>query len=551
MPDLQALLRFPGISGITRWSFTLSHGISPSVCSIDIVPQAHLPAEMGTLQILFGSVRMQFRDCLIDSAKVRRSGAGQIIGLAILDRRWKWKFGEISGRYNLRLKNGKVDAATEKAPHQLATLLLQAMGESNFSVGELPNVARPEIDWNHANPAHELAALTESLGCRIVLGIDNKVTLRRIGVGALLPDNGAQRSEDFGFDPPNRPDSIKLVGGPTRFQTRFRLEAVGEDSDGTIRPIDELKYKPANGWGSEAGHGTFTNISNQADRARAQRSVFRWYRVASTSESSQAGKFQIPGYRNPVEQLWQVLPLEEALVETYKDAQGIEHPCPAIVEGIYWPQSRDGRNTPAIWRYDGEFSIKGAAGIVEFKVPVTKLIVDSTNSRIHAPAELYLTIGHGVKNKDTRLTERFTQERKLPGRRLGTGPQIVHRDDIVRTVIGNYNGRTPKTPVTDNAPQIQSEANAALDATQAEYKVAQTAEIEYAGIVPIGPDGAIQQVVWSGGLEGATTKAGRNHEFSLVVPSFKERRAAEKQRAAPANELRQAERTVRKLKGGR
>lgn len=245
--DLQPLLRFPGINGVVRWTFTLSHGISPSVCSVDIVPQATLPAEMGTLQILFGSVRMQFRDCLIDSAKVRRSGAGQIIGLAILDRRWKWKFGEISGRYNLRLKDGKVDPATEKTPHQLATLLFQAMGESSFSVGELPNTSRPEVEWSYANPAHELAALAESLGCRVVLGIDNRVSLRRIGTGALLPDVGAQRSEDFGFDPPTRPDSLKLIGGPTRFQTKFRLEAVGEDSDGSIRPIDQLTYKPTAG----------------------------------------------------------------------------------------------------------------------------------------------------------------------------------------------------------------------------------------------------------------------------------------------------------------
>jgi hypothetical protein len=550
MPDLQALLRFPGISGVIRWTFTLSHGISPSVCSVDVVPQANLPAEMGTLQILFGGVRMQFRDCLIDSAKVRRSLTGQIVGLAILDRRWKWKFGEISGRYNLRLNDGKIDATTEKTPHELATLLLRAMGESAFSVGELPNVARPEVDWNYANPAHELAALAESLGCRVVLGIDNRVSLRRIGVGALLPNVGAQRSEDFGFDPPTRPDSIKLIGGPTRFQTKFRLEAVGEDSDGAIRPIDELKYKPAGGWGSESGHGTFTNILNADDRTRAQRSVFRWYRIASTAETDQRDRFTIPGIDKPIERRWQLLPLETGLVATYRDDDGTERPRPAVVEGIYWLQFNDGRNTPSIRRYDGAFTINAAAGIVEFFLPVTKLELDSGNNRIHAPAELYLTIAHGVKAVDARLALRFTHERRLPGRRLGTGPHLIHREDVVRTVIGNYQGRTPRS-VTDNSQRLISEAAAALDAAQAEFKTLQTAEIEYAGIVPIAPDGAIQQVVWNGSLEGGTTKASRNHESSLVVPSHKERRAAEKQRGAPADERRNAERTERRLRGGR
>src|SRR5262245_23514925 len=106
---MQALLRFPGIQQVIRWSFTLSHGAAPSVATVDVAPQAGAPAEVGTLQIVFGSLRLQFPDCVVDHALVRRSPAGMVVGLTLLDRRWKWKFGEISGRYNLRTRSGALD----------------------------------------------------------------------------------------------------------------------------------------------------------------------------------------------------------------------------------------------------------------------------------------------------------------------------------------------------------------------------------------------------------------------------------------------------------
>lgn len=261
--------------------------------------------------------------------------------------------------------------------------------------------------------------------------------------------------------------------------------------------------------------------------------------------------FRIPGYSGTADQLWQLLPLENGLVETCKDGDGIEHPRPVVLEGIYWPESFDAKNHPQIQVCDGQYALNTKTGIVEFARPVVKLFTSASGLHMLTAAELYLTVAHGVKDKTTRVLEHFSSEHRLSGRPLGTGPHLVHRDDVVRTVIGKYQGKSPSGSPTDNLPTVANEATASLDAALDEFKIKRTAEIEYAGIVPIAPDGAIQQVVWAGGLEGGTTKAGRNHEFSLVVPSFKERRAAEKQRAAPANERRNAERTVRKLKGGR
>jgi hypothetical protein len=42
---------------------------------------------------------------------------------------------------------------------------------------------------------------------------------------------------------------MEFVGGPLTFVTAVRLDAVGEDIDGSIVPIDDLSYTPVGGWG--------------------------------------------------------------------------------------------------------------------------------------------------------------------------------------------------------------------------------------------------------------------------------------------------------------
>lgn len=518
---MQATLRFPGLQQVIRWSYTLSHGITPGVCTIDVAPQFGVPDEVGTLRLQFGPVRLQFPECVVDFAAVRRSSAGMVVGLTLLDRRWKWKLGAISGRYNLRTSDGSLDQETEKTPQQLATLLLQAMGESGFSVDELPNQARPEVDWVASNPAGELAALCDSLGCRVVLGIDNRVALRRIGQGGTLPLLDALRTQRIGIDPPARPDSLKLVAGPTRFQTKFRLEAVGEDHDGTIRPINDLSYKPAEGWGTEP-YTHFSNVADADDRARARATVYRWYRIKCTAPDDAAGTFRISGQHGPVTSLWQFLPLENGLIDVESGNDKIKRPRPPLIDGTFWAESPDGENLGTVRRYEGRFTLDTARGIVRFAQPVLKR---NTSDDTYIPAELNLTVAHPLRESATREEVRFSLERRLPGSPLGTGPQIVRRDELAETIIhrGTNEDQT-------NHEELNREANAALDAAQAEFQTLQTSDAEYAGLIPISPDGAIRQIAWSGGPNGAVTRASRNQEFSTLVPAWKERRAIEANR---------------------
>ena len=116
---MQATLRFPGIAQVLRWSYTLSQGITPGVCTIDVVPQFGVPDQVGTLKIAFGPVNLRFEQCVVDFAIVRRGPTGMVVGLSLLDRRWKWKYGAISGRYNLRTRAGAYGVSAYRAARKL------------------------------------------------------------------------------------------------------------------------------------------------------------------------------------------------------------------------------------------------------------------------------------------------------------------------------------------------------------------------------------------------------------------------------------------------
>ena len=47
-------------------------------------------------------------------------------------------------------------------------------------------------------------------------------------------------SQEGSSNPPEIPATIRVLGGPNRYQARLRLEAVAYDTDGRIRPINQL-----------------------------------------------------------------------------------------------------------------------------------------------------------------------------------------------------------------------------------------------------------------------------------------------------------------------
>jgi len=525
----QGLATYDGIStdDVVSASMTFSHGITPSSCLFQMVPTLNLnPPPGGTLRFYWdGQAVAEFPDSIIDQGSIRRSGR-VIISLRILDRRWKWQYGEISGWYNRREPDGKLDPKLEKTPQELAELCLKAMGETNFNVGDLPNESRPEVNWVCANPANELANIVDSLGCRIVLQLDNTVKIHETGKGGNLPEPFNVNNDGFGINPTEKADKIKLHGAPIKFQSRLELEAVGKEKDGTVVPINQLSYRPPNGWEYETPYA-FYNVTRQEDRKLAVETVFKWYRVVGQCD----GTKDVPGLTddqgNPIAaETWQLLPLAGHLIQTQPDKDGVEVNKPAIIRGAYWDGEADFKNTKRFEVVDRQFSIQAEDGIVVFTDPTYALGA----ARESLPATLDLETAYLVLDANSCQHYRYSKERDTGDPKLGTEPKILRHDEIEHTKQAEYGSDCQVVGVFTNTQQVEKEADHWLDAEVNAIQTVQTKDIEYADIRAIDVDGAIQQVSWSVGPSGGKTRASRNDEFDRAVLRYSRKQEIEEQK---------------------
>lgn len=579
---------FPGINGITAVNAGLSQGISPGVISITTAPQDSFAASDGDLVLTCGNDQIVFRNCRVDKASLQLDASNAVIGFTLLDRRFRWRWGELSGLWNQRLAiEGQLQSETEKTPQQLATLCLAAMGERRFDVSQLPNDTRPLVNWDHDNPAQALANLCDSLGCRVVLRLDDSVAIVRTGVGALLPKDGAIQ-DSITVDPPDAPDSIKLVGGPSRYQADMLLEAVGLDLDGTVKRIADLSYQPEDGW-AKSNPRHFVDLQDKKARDLARQSVYRWYRVPAIPVGPDERKLELPGYGKVLTVSQLFLENEQVLVSLQTERvmlpggatqeREVKKPLPARVFGYYWPgnnpgmtadfadnidpddgQPRNKANDSDLPRHTASgadvrfgWSLNALQHRVEFSEPVFRYVrVEALGFVFQGitPARLVLRTAVSIRDTKTRVLVRWTMERKT-GLKNGTGAKIIRHDELQLTHFPVY-GFTTNVPtgVKDNKNDVEIplgtagefgadkkatfdgveiEAAHYLDAAERAYQTEKPQTMTYHGLRPIDVDGAVQQVGWSINSNGhPTTTASRNDEFDLTEVPYAERRFHEK-----------------------
>jgi len=565
---------FPGVLNVLSASYTLSPGITPSVVQMQIIPQNAAIASVGDVVFIHGTTTLTIPGCRADQASMVRGTDGTLVSFSLLDRRWRWKFGEIYGHYNQRDADGLIVTATEKTPQQLAQLLLSAMGET-ADVSGIPNNGRPECEWIAANPAEALADLLEPFGQIVVLQIDSTVAIRQQGVGAALPENTSLIEQQVSANPPECPATIRVLGAPNRYQARLRLEAVAYDTDGRIKPIDQLSYKPAGGW--ERQTQFFSSILPGESRVLALRDVFRLYRIRDMNSPTPAAIVSVPGYTGQTQQmqtpgpggggmlagvqapaqpggtpyavqyLREILPLEKGLVQTGTDANGLKRRKPEVVFGTYYTGNvalEAPRNSDAGtgWQYPGRFQVEAELGLVRFEEQVTKW---DAAQKLFVAADLFLECSFNVRSPDTSAHMRwsYTQDTGVAN---AYGVEVVRREEMIWEQYQRYNGAlfvewVQKTYQNELTTLSQYYASGRLS----QYVTESGSSGRYVGLQSINPDGAISQVTWEIGGSGCYTSASRLYEPSPYVPPYKERRQQDmlrRQRRDMKNQLKRRDR---------
>ena len=510
---------YPGIQQFFSASSTFDHGVTPGTITLTIVPQdVATIAERGNLTWTYNGLVITMVNCVADSASYRLDQSGETATINLQDFRWMWRFGSISGQYNVRVGDGfrmavgaAADSAfedSERTPQELATLLLEAMGVTTFDVTALPNDTRPLVNWDVINPAQALQALVEPLGCAIVPWIDGSVSIQVIGTGATLPADPTVESLGQTVNPLNRPRRLRGVTAPIRGQADLTLEAVGEDVDGQIKLIDDLSYAPSQptnpgGWEMSDAPDSFEGINDETKLRLARRTVYRWYRI-------NVSDFSV------IDHVEQILPLFNRLVDAEELEDGTIREKESFCYGRWHDEDHEieGNTIDDIANINMDnvetdhqdtivthnFSLDRNRGIVRFSRPV----YIRTDSGVIEPADIRLRCSYHQRDLDTGgVLRRFYEVDIDP-----TSPaseRIVRMDNLRPFVIF-------KEANESNFDDIDDEIRRSLDSLAAEYSEVIPTTAQYVGLQAIRIDGAIRTVSWSFNSSGSTTTASWNDD---------------------------------------
>lgn len=530
MADLQALVSFTNIAYLDSATITLSHGITPSQAVITILPQERNINTRGDLVWWEGKTKMKWVDALADEARYRFNRSGHVVQITVLDRRWKWQFPTISGHYNVRDHTGTItkDKGTadkpdkklavsdsERTVKELIELCLKALGETGYKIDNIPDELRPEVHWEKENAAQALQSLCTMVGCRVVLQLDNKVGIRKQGVGKKMPPGPV---EEYGaqLDPPDKPSKLIAVCGPTWFQVDLELEAVGMERDGEVKNAEDVSYlepyKDPDAPGLDPV--LFEEIEHDQDRELALQTVFRWFRVKLP--------LTVKGYDGPeIRHHKQILLLP---VQVYaRKVLDVVQNRPAIVWGE-WYDDDAGENVGGTVTDIFDYALLRSIVPFSFDVDQDRCLVKFTepvyysqDGRATYPV-IKLRCAIQIRDATTGEWVRHKKELKLDPK-SNTKPREIVIDELRLEVAAGKER---------NRDKIDKELQKRLDIIKGEYEFETPEFAIYTGWLNFELDGAIQSVTWTMGADGATTTIQRNDDRgSASTQSYRLRRQNE------------------------
>lgn len=531
-------ISYGSIQDVHSFTFTWGRGISPSIATLTIpVGKVSSIPSVANLVVAYDADFLGFHDCATVDV-TPQTGNANMVTVKVADRRWKWEFGSISGRYNRpQINRGATVYINEEPPSRLAILLLTAMGETGFDVSALPNDDRPYVDWENDNPAEELDSLCRSLGCTVVLTQNNTVKIVRTGEGATLPITNKEMNIGYSWSNRPIPKTIRVVTAPIRWSIVKACHPVGQDIDGEIKPIEQLSFEPVIGWARTrppefaavidvgvviGGNEVDSAIDNTGTRALTRKAVWKWYRIGNIVAG---GDIELePEFYRDFFNDFPVLSDRVQLFDSSTAVAGGRH-LPALLDVS--ARGDMGFQRTAHWEDGWSLDVNRQLVIFDDHVFTTNAAGDlvSANVRLSCQCE--------VRARDTDELQRHTIDREVMGG-ADTEPLIIEAEDLVPVVTDAPGiGKT-------NFTEIEAEANRRIDAFLASLSRDNSGTTIYSGIFMVELDGAISQVTWSYGAgRAATTVISRNgrHKTPLLSEEHKRRikataRQEKKQRAA-------------------
>lgn len=523
---VSGVISFPGVVEPISVVATRVLGMRPSVAIIYALQQDTSPDCSGTATFTFGtsSNLISWTNALCDSSRTEVSTNGQRQMFVIYDRRWRWAKGApVTGAYNVRKPDGTIDSVTQKTLAELTTLLFTAMGET-VDVSGITSTEYPMVVYDRANPSDQLAELLDARGYVVSLMSDNTVKVFARGTGTALPDNEDLISASLSVDPPEPPLILRAVCNRTLVQSMLATVPVGLDTDGIVKGVNSLSYKPADGWDGK-DWSTFEFLDDPLERECALLSVGKWYQVSSQADGTQNIAFGDVDYAPgeiTISNITQILPLENITLQSGTDRTGKVRYAPGFLSGVYWgvsssPQQNppNPENTPAFTVIRGiDWSLDRIEGIVKLSQ-----FLEKDNAGVKTFADVYLTCCYSVHDATVQVKDRYEVDLNLGG--YGYDTRLL--DELQRKLVVAYTtGTSTVSGITDNKTTVDTDAGLYLARAAAQYVTQQGNSLFYRDFWSFDTDGVTWQLQWNVAVQGSVpfgTLASQYCENLYLLPT--------------------------------
>ncbi len=538
---------YSGIVVAKGAKYTATRGVTPDKISVRMIPQVTPIAAEGNLTLGYGAETFTLDNCLADRSNIMLTKDGFVGTIVFQDRRWRWsRQPAVSYHWNERGPDGEI-VGVQTSLRFMIERVLRDLGETNFSAGPVSTSVFPEVDVSAMRPDLLLQYLTDSYGYSVSIGASgDPVRIHQNGVGLPLPINHVM-AFSRSVDPPTPPATARVEFGASLAQARFKMINVGLDTDGVIKPVDDLSYTPAGGWENTGwGMGDVREEFGEDEQNLAIEWVHRVYAVDKFADDT----LDLPDGSGSLSSINQVLPLFGELIET------------SVVEGRTTKASPRvfGRHTPIVFPFIKETTLDQKVltdwtfdryrGLVRFATSV--YMVDEVSLTKGQP-DLYLEAAFSIRDINTNQHVHYKKDIAVGGG--GYGYLTVPSPNIHARTIVQYDRLHGVTGTVTNQTTLDTLATGIAAAALGQYTF-KAGEMRWYNRPMWGVrlDGQITQIMHTisdgtDGEPGHYTVVSANMEFDHFIRTEEERRRDLHLAMEQRNSLNSLVLSTRKAKG--
>jgi len=507
---------YAGVTLAKGATYTQNRGVAPDKISFKIIPQQTAIAAVGDVVMTFAGDSVTITDCLADKSNIYMSELGFTGTITFEDRRWRWsRFTPFNAHYNEYDANGDPIIESERSLRGIFLDLMTHIGEGDADLSQVSGTLFPEVDAQCAQADSLLQLLADQFGYAICLGFgSDPVSVWPIGSGNVLSTTGSEMAYSEALDPPTPPQYMQVCFGTSEAQARFTTVAVGLDTDGEIKELNDLSYTPSGGWQNEPAH--MPNVLaefGQDEQELAEETVRRWYLVDGFVDSD----LELPDGSGVLESLSQILPFHDKLLEVNRKDDGVAHPPPKVFtkrSRYKWPGVRETRKSD---NPDIDYEFDRYLGLVKFKKPI-HLFVPGGGL---LPAEVWVEAAFKVRDSVTRQFFHYVVTTEVDA--AGAGYKTHREESLHARSIVLYDSDHAQTSIVSNQASLDSYAAGVINQLVGLYQFTARKEVWYNRLMNgIRIDGIVSQIrhCISDGTDGEPghfTIASENIEFDMFV----------------------------------